>query len=103
MTFETLFQEIKNYLLQLDVSGVKQHFAAECQVKGNAGGVFYVEIKEGNMQVEPYNYYDKDVLITASDSVCAEICKGELNPKNAYAVGLLQVDGNINKFFEKCC
>ena len=97
MSFEKLFSIIKEKFLQADVSRVKSHVACEFQVQGEARGTFYVEIKDGEISVEPYDYYDKQALFTATDKTYLEICQGELNPMIAFAVGRVKVTGELSK------
>ena len=33
-------------------------------VTGEAEGIFYAEVKEGKLYVEPYEYYDRDAIFT---------------------------------------
>lgn len=97
MLFENLFFIIRDTLMKLDVSQMEEHVAFEFQVQGNPEGVFYVEIENGRMRVEPYEYYDRDALFVASGNTYLEICQGFLNPMLAFAVGRLRVFGNMDK------
>ena len=47
-----------------DISSIKEKFAAEFQITGE--GVFYVEVRDGKISIEPYEYNDRDLLIKAS-------------------------------------
>ena len=97
MTFEVLFSTMKEALLKLDVSSIQQHYAFEFQVQGELQGVFYVEICHGQINVEPYEYYDRDALFLATGNTYLEICQGVLHPALAYAVGRLKVSGDVGK------
>ncbi len=103
MSFEDLFFTIREKLYKFDVSWIKNHVAFEFQVQGESEGVFYVEISEGQIKVEPYEYYDRDALFIATANTYLEICQGFLNPKLAFAIGRLKVvdTKNILDFFEK--
>ena len=97
MTFESLFSAIQEKLLKADASAFGSHAAFEFQVKGEAAGVFYVEIKDGRITAAPYNYYDRDALFVADGETYLEIIKGEVNPMIAFAVGRLKVTGDLAK------
>lgn len=97
MTFEGLFSIIKERFLKADVRKFPGFAAFEFQVRGEAAGVFYVEIKHGGISVMPYNYYDRSAIITADGSTLLEICRGELAPLIAYAVGRVKVQGDLQK------
>ena len=97
MTFESLFTAIKEIFIKADVRDFHSHMAFEFQVQGEATGVFYVVIKEGRISVEPYEYHDRDALFVADGETYLEICRGELNPMLAFAVGRLKVEGDLSK------
>ena len=97
MTFEGLFTDAKDRLIQADVSKFSGTAAFEIRVYGEAAGVFYVEIKDGSISVMPYDYHDRSALITLSGETLAEICSGELDPRIAFAVGRVKVQGDFSK------
>lgn len=97
MTFESLFAIVKEIFLKADVRGIYNHMAFEFRVQGEPSGVFYVEIKEGQINVEPYEYHDRDALLTVDSETLLEICHGHLKPMLAFAVGRLKVEGDLAK------
>lgn len=99
MSFESLFTTIKEALVKLDVSDIHTHAAFKFQIQGVPEGVFYAEIDGGQIKVEPYEYYDRDVLFIATANTYLEICQGYLNPLLAFAVGRLKVVGDMSKAY----
>ena len=97
MTFECLFATIKEKLALADACYISGHVALEFQVRGEAKGMFFVEITNGSIRIEPYNYHDRDVSFAADADTYLEILNGELNPKIAFAVGRLKVYGDMSK------
>ncbi len=100
MTYEEMFSEIKAKFAGADVSDYKGHLAVEFNVTGDGSGIFYAEIKDGKLFIEPYNYYDRDVRLTADFDVFAKVLSGETSPVAAYTTGKLKVDGSIEKALE---
>ena len=97
MTYETFFAEVKETLMKADSSGITDHLAYQFNITGEAQGVFYVEVKDGELFVEPYEYYDRDVIFTFSAKTLKKIAKGKLDPVAAVALQKLKVEGNIDK------
>lgn len=62
-----------------------------------AGGAFYVEVKDGVLHVEPYEYYDRDAMFICSSEVLLKIADGEMDPIAAFTDQKLRVEGNIEK------
>ncbi len=97
MTYEELVQEIRKVFGTADVSGVKEHIAYQFNITGEAEGAFYAEISDGKLSIEPYEYYDRDVLFTSTAETLLNIVKGKLNAVHAFTIGKLKVEGNFDK------
>ena len=97
MTYEELFQEVKTLFQKADVSEIKEHIAFQFNIEGEGEGIFYAEISDGKLFVEPYEYYDRDVIFTMTAQVLLNIAKGKQNPKTAYLTGKLKIEGSIEK------
>ena len=70
------------------------HFNIEDEA---AGGIFYVEVKDGVLHVEPYEYHDRDAMFTCAPDVLLKIAEGELDPVEAFTEQKLRVEGDIEK------
>lgn len=47
--------------------------------------------------MEPYEYFDRDVIFTCSAETLLKIAKGKTDPVLAFTLGKLKVDGDIDK------
>jgi putative sterol carrier protein len=97
MTYEELVKLAKKTYEKADASAVKEHVAIQFNVTGEAEGAFYLEVKDGKVSVEPYEYYDRDVIVTAEDTVLAQIANGKLGLEAAYLSGKIKAEGNLKK------
>lgn len=98
MTYADFFSEIKGKFIEADVSDIHEHLAYQfCIEDGEAGGVFYVEVKDGVLYVEPYEYYDRDAMFISTPEVFRKIAEGEMDPVWAFTTHKLRVEGNIDK------
>lgn len=50
-------------------------------------GIFYVKVKDGQLSVEPYEYYDRDAVFIATAKVFTKLIEGKLNPVVAFTTG----------------
>ena len=100
MTFQDFFQQVKNGLINADVSTVSDPTRIQVNITGEAGGTFYVEIKGGKLAIEPYEYHDRDVEITVSDENFWKIATGKLDPVMAFTFGKLKAQGDLGKALE---
>ena len=97
MTYEEIVAKAKSIYENADASKVQEHVAIQFNVTGEGAGAFYLEIKEGKAVVEPYEYYDRDVLVTTTAEVLLKIATGKLGLEKAYLTGKLHAEGNLGK------
>lgn len=98
MTYIELVNEIKEKFMGVDVSDIHEHLAFQFNVEDSeAGGAFYVEVKDGVLHVEPYEYYDRDAIFICTPDVLFKIADGEMDPVAAFMEKRLQVEGSIEK------
>lgn len=97
MTYADFFAEMKGRFMEADVSDITEHLAYQFNITGEASGIFYVEVKDGKLFVEPYEYFDRDALFVCSAQTLRELAEGKLDPVLAFTVQKLKVEGNMDK------
>lgn len=98
MTFQEYFDGFKAKFDGVDVSDIKDHLAFQFNIDdAEAGGSFYVEVKEGQLSIEPYQYYDRDAAFTCTPETLDKIVTGKTDPIAAFTLQKLKVDGSIEK------
>ena len=97
MTYADMFSKVKGMFMEADVSDIQEHLAYQFNIAGEAHGILYVEVKEGKLYVEPYEYFDRDALFICSAETLFKIAEGKTDPVLAFTLGKLKVEGNIDK------
>ena len=97
MTYQEVFENFKNQFKDADVSSIKGHLAYQINIVGEGAGAFYAEVKDGKLSIEPYEYYDRDVLFICKADVLFKIISGKTDPIAAFTLGKLKVEGSIEK------
>ena len=97
MTFQEAFNEIRGYFMQADVSGINDNIAVQINLTGEGEGIFYAELKNGHLSVEPYDYHDRDLLFVVDTHDFIRIVKGELSAEKAYFTRKLKIEGDLGK------
>lgn len=100
MTFQEVFDEVRGTFMQADVSDYKGHLALQVNLRGEGEGAFYAELNDGVLNVEPYEYYDRDVVFTVDSRDFLKIVHKKMDPVFAFTVGKLKIDGDIGKALE---
>lgn len=97
MKYEELVTAVKDQFMQADVSRIQEHIAYQFNIEGEAEGAFYAEVSDGCLSIEPYEYYDRDVLFTTTAETLLNIVKGKMDAVEAFTDGKLKVEGNFDK------
>ncbi len=96
MRYEEIIEFVQKNLKKTAAKKIEKHIAVEFDIYGEGEGAFYVEVKDGTITVEPYEYYDRDakVYITADELV--KLVNGEKTPEESFAEGILMIEGEID-------
>ena len=97
MTYEELVNRVKEATKNARVSKTIGHVAFQFNVRGEGEGAFYIEIEDGRIIVEPFEYYDRDVVIETTADVIIQMLDGALLPRIAYANNQLSAYGNVDQ------
>lgn len=101
MTYESIVEATRNKFADADVSSVQGTMAFQINIEGKAvNGIFYIEIKNGEVHVEPYEYYDRNAIIHINGTNWTKLINNKLNPVVAFTTGKIGVDGDINAALE---
>lgn len=100
MSFEKLFAQMREKFIKTNVDSVSGKLAIQMNLTGEAAGTFYIEVKDGKLSIEPYEYIDRDVAITIDSKDFQKVAAGKLDPVMAFTTGKLKVEGDIGKALE---
>ncbi len=95
MTYEQIVAKVKEKFANADASSIDGVVALQINLEGkNVNGVFYIEVKDHAVNVEPYDYHDRNALVTVNPTNLLKILDGKLDPVEAFTKGKVAVDGD---------
>ena len=96
MRYEEIIEFVQKNLKKTAAKKIEKHIAVEFDIYGEGEGAFYVEVNDGAITVEPYEYYDRDakVYITADELI--KLVNGEKKPEESFSEGILMIEGDID-------
>lgn len=97
MTYHELVKKVQTALAKADASKIEEHIAVQVNVTGEAEGAFYMEISGGVLYVAPYDYNDRDALLTADGADVLAVAQGKISLEAAIAEGKVAHEGNYDK------
>ena len=99
MKFENVLSKVRKMAAETDVSGV-DFLAVQINLTDLDPGVFYVEVKDHKVSVEPYEYNDRNCAISMKSDDFSKMMDGKLDPVLAFTTGKLKVEGDMGKALE---
>ena len=100
MTYEEIFSAAKQIAENKDVKSFPGHLAVEIDITGEGAGAFYIELRDGELIAQPYDYHDSDCKLVASADVLTKLVMGKLDAVAAFMTGKLKVAGSVEKALE---
>lgn len=97
MTYEEIVAYAKKKMADVDVADYKGHLAVQVNIIGEGEGAFYVELNDGTVAVEPYEYFDRDATLIATADVFKAMVDGKQDAVAAFLTGKLKVEGSVDK------
>ena len=98
MTYHELVKDIRTALVaKADTSKIEEHIAVQVNVTGEAEGAFYIEIKDGELVVKPFDYNDRDFLLTGDGAEILAVAQGKKTLEAAIVEGTIAHEGDWDK------
>lgn len=97
MTYQQIVAKVKEKFTNIDASSIEGTQAIQINLSGkSAEGVFYIEVKDGEVNVEPYDYHDNWAVITVAPTNLFKILDGKIDPVIAYTTGKVAINGDVD-------
>lgn len=100
MNITQLIERLRTQFGSADLSSCSGLLAVQVNITGDNAGVFYIEIKDRKLSIEPYEYNDRNASITISMDNFLKLIDKKLDPVWAFTTGRLKVEGDTGKVLE---
>ena len=97
MNYFDIVEKIRETYEYGDARHIYEHVAIQVNIVGEGSGALYIEIAGRGVCVEPYDYHDRDGLITIDGDTVFDICEGRITYEEAKESGRLHYEGNYDK------
>jgi putative sterol carrier protein len=99
MTLENIIDEVRQKTASFDGTQYGGFLAIQVTLS-DLDKVFYVEIKDGKLSVEPYEYNDRQANLIISSENFVKLINKKLNAVLAFTTGKLKIEGDTGKVSE---
>ena len=101
MTYLEAFEKIKKTLKNQKADNIEGHLALQVNLTDeDAGGIFYIEVIDHKLYIEPYDFFDRDAMLIVSVDDFLKIMTSKLEYEKAIEDGVLSVYGNLERAAE---
>lgn len=100
MTYEEIVEKVRTRLKDVKEDKLTGFLAIQVNITGEGEGAFYVEVKDGKLSVEPYEYNDRQAKVIMSSTNFLKLLEGKLDPVAAFTLGKLKIEGSVEKVLE---
>ena len=97
MNYEEIVAKVKKAYAKADTALVDEHLAVQVDVTGEGEGAFYIEVADGKINVEPWEYIDHDFKIQCSADEIIAIAEGKKKLADEVDAGNVYVSRNLDK------
>ena len=98
MAFIDAYNKIKRTLRTAKADKIAGHLAIQINLTDeDASGIMYLEASDGKLFVEPYDYFERDAMITVNSKDFIEIMTAKLDFDKALEEGVLAIYGDIDR------
>lgn len=87
MTYEKIVEKVTKIFAKAKVENKDTHIAYVVRVDGEGEGTFYIEIKDGSVNVAPYNYDGNNLYFATDSKVLFSILEEKTDIFTAYNEG----------------
>lgn len=95
MTYIEAFNKINKAIKSTRKIKIDGHFAAQINLTDeDAKGIFYIEVKDNRLNIQPYDYYDNDATFFVATDNFINIMTGNIDYDKALLEGVISFVGN---------
>lgn len=95
-----IIAKARKVLSKRDLSDLPYKFAVQVNLTGRAAGVLYVEVIDGKLSVEPYEYIDRDASVNLTKTNLENILSGKLTIDDALQNKKIIIDGDAEALLQ---
>lgn len=100
MNFEEIYNEVKSIFERNDYSCFGPGlYSFEFDITGEGEGKFYLEIRDGQLQIQPYDYRSSTCAFIVNSKYIRMMLKHQIAPTAAYSTGRLKIKGDVSAAF----
>lgn len=95
MTYQQIVDQVREHYRDADAEMIQGHLAVQINITGEGHGAFYIEVADSQINIEPYEYYNRDAAIYLTAATLFRILNKETTLEKELNDFHISVDGEI--------
>lgn len=77
MTYQEIVEKVREHYKNANAEMIQGHLAVQFNITGEGHGAFYLEVADNKVNIEPYEYFNKDAALYLSAATLFQILNKE--------------------------
>lgn len=95
MNYHEIVDRMQRVYANASSDKIDGHVAVQFNITGEGEGALYIEVTDGRVEVEPFEYYDRNAVVTLTADVLLDIVEGRKDINTAFNDNLFYVEGDL--------
>ncbi|MDO4490957.1 MAG: SCP-2 sterol transfer family protein [Lachnospiraceae bacterium] len=95
MTYQEIVEKVRKHYRNATADKIQGHLAVQFNITGEGHGAFYLEVADSKVNIEPYEYYNRDAAMNLTAATLFRILNKETTLENELNDFHITVEGQI--------
>ncbi|MCQ2509592.1 MAG: hypothetical protein MJ116_03930 [Lachnospiraceae bacterium] len=95
MTYQQIVEQVREYYKDANAEMIQGHLAVQVNITGEGHGAFYIEVADNKVNIEPYEYFNRDAAMYLSATTLFRIFNKETTLEKELNDFHISVEGQI--------
>lgn len=95
MTYHEIVEQVREYYKDANAEMIQGHLAVQVNITGEGHGAFYIEVADNKVNIEPFEYFNRDAAMYLSATTLFRIFNRETTLEKELNDFHISVEGQI--------
>lgn len=95
MTYQEIVAKVQAHYKDANADQIQGHLAVQFNITGEGHGAFYLEVQDGKVDIQPYEYYGRDVALNLTAGTLFQILNKETTIEKELNDFHMSLEGSI--------
>lgn len=77
MTYQEIVEKVREHYRDANAENIQGHLAVQFNITGEGHGAFYLEVADSKVNIEPYEYFNRDAVLNLTAATLFRVLNKE--------------------------